>query len=159
MKVAVGNDHAGYPAKDLVLEFLRKSGIAYEYCGSDSPDSVDFPQVTRRVCAHVTSGRVDRAILVCGTGVGASMAANKLAGIRAVVGHDLFSARQGVEHDDANVLCLGAWIVGAEIIRLSIGAFLDARFSTHPDFRRRVAMLNDMDAQRAGLRDEYPKVE
>jgi len=148
MRVALGNDHAGFPAKDVLIDFLRKEGIDYEYCGSDSDAPVDFPEITKAVCARVVSGGADRGILLCGTGVGASIAANKISGIRAVVGHDLFSARQGVEHDDANVLCLGAWIVGAEIMRLSLNEFLNARFSENPDFRRRVRMLHEMDRAR-----------
>jgi len=148
MRVALGNDHAGFPAKDAVIRFLREQGVDCDYCGSDSADPVDFPDITKAVCDRVLSGNADRGILLCGTGVGASMAANKIAGIRAVVGHDLFSARQGVEHDDANVLCLGAWIVGTEIIRLSLAEFLNARFSDNPDFRRRVRMLDEMDRAR-----------
>jgi ribose 5-phosphate isomerase B len=105
---------------------------------------VDFPVISQNVCKAISDGMADRAILVCGTGVGASMAANRIPGIRAFVGHDTYSARQAVEHD-ANVMCLGAWVIGPETMRLSIEAFLGAEFSTSEEFRRRVRMLAEME--------------
>jgi ribose 5-phosphate isomerase B len=101
--------------------------------------------MTQRVTTLVASGEADRGLLVCGTGVGAAIAANKVPGIRAAVIHDTHVARQGVEHDDVNVACLGAWIVGRKIAEDAIVAYLDAEFSTDPDFRRRVAQLAEME--------------
>lgn len=145
MRVVIGNDHAGLPAKAAVVAALRHLGIAPIDRGTDSDAPVDFPVISRNVCNAISEGLADRAILVCGTGVGASMAANRIPGIRAFVGHDTYSARQAVEHDNANVMCLGAWIVGPELMRLSIEAFLDAEFSTSEEFRRRVGMLSEME--------------
>jgi ribose 5-phosphate isomerase B len=110
---------------------------------------VDFPDVARAVSAPVRAGEADRGVLVCGTGVGAAIAANKIAGIRATVAHDTYTARQAVEHDDVNVVCLGAWLVGPAIATQVLEEFLAARFSTDPDFRRRVQMLHDMEREMA----------
>jgi ribose 5-phosphate isomerase B len=115
-------------------------------CHDTSP--VDFPDITRAVCADVVAGKAERAILVCGTGVGASIAANKLRGIRASIVHDGHIAHQCVEHDDVNVMCIGAQIVGPWLAKDLIAAYLDAKFSTAEEFRRRVAKLADMDAGR-----------
>lgn len=145
MRVVIGNDHAGFPAKGAVTAALRNLGIEPIDRGTDSDAPVDFPVISRNVCSAIQEGLADRAILVCGTGVGASMAANRIPGIRAFVGHDTYSARQAVEHDDANVMCLGAWIIGPELMRLSIEAFLSAEFSTSEEFRRRVGMLAEME--------------
>lgn len=114
--------------------------------GTEDDTPVDFPVMTKRVTALVVSGDAERGILVCGTGVGAAIAANKVPGIRAAVIHDTYVARQGVEHDDVNVACLGAWIVGRKIAEDVVNEFLDARFSADPDFRRRVAQLADMES-------------
>ncbi|GLQ08180.1 ribose-5-phosphate isomerase [Devosia yakushimensis] len=145
MRVVIGNDHAGFSAKAAVTAALRNLGIEPIDRGTDSDAPVDFPVISRNVCSAIQEGLADRAILVCGTGVGASMAANRIPGIRAFVGHDTYSARQAVEHDDANVMCLGAWIIGPELMRLSIEAFLSAEFSTSEEFRRRVGMLAEME--------------
>ncbi|AJE48744.1 RpiB/LacA/LacB family sugar-phosphate isomerase [Celeribacter indicus] len=145
MRIAIGCDHAGFPAKHTVLEILNSLGMEPRDCGTDSTEPVDFPVMTRKVCQLVTGGEADRALLICGTGVGAVMAANRIRGIRAFVGHDAYSAAQGVEHDNANVMCLGAWIVGPAVMRHSITAFLAAEFSTEEHFRRRVAMLSAME--------------
>ena len=145
MRIALSNDHAGYELKPFVLDLLQRLGHDVIDVGTTDAAPVDFPVMTRRVTALVVSGEADRGILVCGTGVGAAIAANKVPGIRAAVIHDTHVARQGVEHDDVNVACLGAWIVGRKIAEDAIVSYLAAEFSTDPDFRRRVAQLAEME--------------
>ena len=149
LRLAVGGDHAGFPLKGPLIEFLRGLGHSVEDCGSYDPAPVDFPDITRSVCHLIRSGRADRGILVCGTGVGACIAANKIPGIRASVCHDVYSAHQCVEHDDVNVACIGAQIVGAKAAEDCLRAFLAATFSTEEQFRRRVAKLDDLERQSA----------
>lgn len=141
MRIALGCDHAGFPMKAQVLEVIRALGHEVEDLGTHTPDPVDFPDITRAVCDRVASGRAERGMLVCGTGVGASIAANKRRGIRAAVCHDVHSAHQSVEHDDVNVMCIGAQIVGPWLARDLVRSFLEARFDATEDHRRRVAKL------------------
>ncbi len=148
MKIVVGSDHAGFPMKAELLSFLHGLGHEVEDVGSFDPEPVDFPDVARQVAAAITSGRAERGLMVCGTGVGASIGANKMKGIRAAVCHDVHSAHQCVEHDDVNVMCIGAQIVGPWLAKDLIAAYLSAQFSTEEQFRRRVAKLAEMDAGR-----------
>jgi ribose 5-phosphate isomerase B len=148
MRIAVGSDHAGFPLKAPVVALLKSWGHEVKDCGSYNPDPVDFPVIARALCEEVTSGRARRGVMVCGTGVGAAIAANKTRGIRAALCHDTYSAHQSVEHDDVNVLCLGAQIVGVKVAEEILKAFLAATFSTDEEFRRRVRMLNEMDRAR-----------
>jgi ribose 5-phosphate isomerase B len=145
MRLVIGSDHAGFPLKATVVAHLRQAGHEVADVGSFDPNPVDFPDIARQVAAAITGGKAERGIMVCGTGVGASIAANKMKGIRAAVGHDVHSAHQCVEHDDVNVLCIGAQIVGAWLALDLIDAYLAAEFSTDSDFRRRVAKLHEMD--------------
>ena len=151
MKLVVGGDHAGYPLKGPVIELLRVAGHTVQDLGTHSPDPVDFPDIAYNVCSAVRQGEADRGILVCGTGVGACIAANKIPGIRAALCHDSYSAHQCVEHDNVNILCLGAQIVGIKLVEEILTAFLSAEFSTEEQFRRRVAKLAELerDAVRA----------
>jgi ribose 5-phosphate isomerase B len=145
MKLAIGGDHAGFSMKGPVIELLKSWGHDVADYGTYSTAPVDFPDIAAKVCAQVRAGAVERGILVCGTGVGAAIAANKTPGIRAALCHDVHSAHQSVEHDDVNVLCIGAWIVGIKLAEEILKAFLQAEFSTHPDFRRRVQKLHDLE--------------
>jgi ribose 5-phosphate isomerase B len=147
--IAVGGDHAGFPIKAAVVEFLRRLGHEVEDCGSYDPAPVDFPDISQAVCDRVRDGRARRGILVCGTGVGAAIAANKIPGIRATVCHDVYSAHQSVEHDDVNVACIGAQVVGIKAVEDCLRAFLTARFSTEEHFRRRVAKLAELEMKSA----------
>jgi ribose 5-phosphate isomerase B len=149
MRLVIGGDHAGFPLKGPVKVFLEAQGHAVEDVGTHSAEPVDFPDIARLVCERVRSGAAERAIMVCGTGVGACIAANKVAGIRAALCHDTFSAHQCVEHDDVNVLCIGAWIVGIRTVEEILRAFLAAEFSTSEEFRRRVAKLTLMEQEAA----------
>jgi ribose 5-phosphate isomerase B len=147
MRLAVGSDHAGWSLKGSLVTHIKSLGHEVVDVGSYDQSPVDFPDIARKVAAKVTAGEVDRAIMVCGTGVGAAIAANKMKGIRAAVCHDVHSAHQSVEHDDVNVMCIGAQIVGAWLANDLVSAFLAAEFSTDADFRRRVAKLREMDAE------------
>ena len=148
MRLVIGSDHAGWPLKQTVIDHIRKLGHDVIDVGSHDDKPVDFPDIARQVAAAITSGQVERGLMICGTGVGASIGANKMKGIRAAVCHDVHSAHQCVEHDDVNVMCIGAQIVGPWLAKDLIAAYLDARFSTAEEFRRRVAKLADMDAGR-----------
>ena len=148
MKIVVGSDHAGFHLKQTLLESLKAKGHEIVDVGSYDPDPVDFPDIATKVADAVLSKKVQRGLMVCGTGVGASIAANKISGIRAAVCHDAHSAHQCVEHDDVNVMCVGAQIVGPWLAADLVDAFLGAEFSTDEDFRRRVAKLEEMDRRR-----------
>jgi ribose 5-phosphate isomerase B len=145
MRLVIGSDHAGWSLKSAVIAHLN--GLGHDVndvgCFSDAP--VDFPDIARLVADDVVEGRAERGIIVCGTGVGASIAANKMKGIRAAVCHDVHSAHQSVEHDDVNVMCIGAQIVGEWLAKDLLDAFLCAEFATDEDFRRRVAKLHALD--------------
>jgi ribose 5-phosphate isomerase B len=148
MRIVVGSDHAGFGLKQELLPWLREQGHEIEDAGSFDPAPVDFPDIARKVADAIVTGRAERGLMVCGTGVGAAIGANKMKGIRAAVCHDVHSAHQSVEHDDVNVMCLGAQIVGPWLARDLVTAWLAARFSTAEEYRRRVAKLAEMDAGR-----------
>ncbi len=143
--IVIGSDHAGFHLKLELAEHLRALGHAVRDVGSHDPAPVDFPDIAQAVCTAVKNGE-GRGLLVCGTGVGASIAANKVRGIRAAVCHDVHSAHQSVEHDDVNVMCIGAQIVGPWLARDLVGAFMAAEFDRSEDFVRRVQKLHDMEA-------------
>jgi ribose 5-phosphate isomerase B len=150
MRVAFAADHAGAALKDELLRRLGDAGLDHEWIdlggdGSDPDD--DYPDFARRLAGAVVSGEADRGILICGSGVGASVAANKVRGIRSAVCHDTYSAHQGVEHDDMNVLTLGARVIGPEPAFECAIAFLAARFSGEPRHRRRLDKVIAMEAE------------
>lgn len=146
MKVVVGGDHAGFHLKQELVGFLRQSGHEVEDVGSHDPEPVDFPDIAQALCARVRSGAARRGLMVCGTGVGAVIATNKVRGIRSAVCHDIHSAHQAVEHDDVNVMCLGAQVVGSWLARDLVVAFLGARFDQSADSVRRVSKLHAMES-------------
>ena len=156
MKIAVGGDGSGFPLKGPVVAALRSWGHEVEDLGTHSPDPVDFPDIVAKITAVLRRGDAERAIIVCGTGVGACIAANKTPGVRAALCHDIYSAHQCVEHDDVNVMCLGAQIVGPTLALELIRAFLDAEFSTEEHFRRRVRKLHDMERRFADEMQRSP---
>lgn len=145
MNIVIGSDHAGFPLKAPIVRHLVSLGHQVHDIGSYDEEPVDFPDIAAKLCAEVLAGNAHRGIMVCGTGVGASIAANKTPGVRAAVCHDVYSARQSVEHDDVNVLCLGAQIIGELLSYELIDAFLNAEHSTAPEFRRRVAKLAEIE--------------
>ena len=155
MKIAVGCDHAGFPLKEGVTALLRQLGHSVEDLGTDSTDPVDYPDFARAVAAAVVSGRCERGIVLCGSGVGASIAAAKVPGVRAAMCHDTFSARQGVEDDDMNVISLGARVIGPSLAAEVLRAFLSATFSGAERHVRRLAKINAIEEDaRNGVFDE-----
>ena len=128
MKVAVGFDHAGFPLKHTVLEAVRNAGHEPLDVGTNSAEPVDFPDITQKVGQAVQKGETERGILVCGSGIGACIAANKMKGVYASISHDTYSAAQGVMHDDMNVMCLGGRVIGPELAVALVKAFLGARY-------------------------------
>ncbi len=128
MKVAVGFDHAGFPLKPVTLEAVKNAGHEPIDMGTNSAEPVDFPDFTEKVGRAIQSGEAERGILVCGSGVGACIAANKMKGVYASICHNTYSAAQGVKHDDMNVLCLGGRVIGPELAKSLVVAFLDARY-------------------------------
>jgi RpiB/LacA/LacB family sugar-phosphate isomerase len=139
VRIAIGADHAGYDLKEHIRAVVESLGHAALDLGTHSRDPVDYPDYAAAVGRAVTDGRADRGVVVCGSGVGASVAANKVAGVRAGLCHDTYSAHQGVEHDDMNVLVMGARVIGPEVANELVRAFLLARFS---DEERHVRRLN-----------------
>lgn len=128
MRVAVACDHAGFPLKDVVLKAILAAGHEVVDLGTFSAEAVDYPDYSEKLGAAIQSGEAERGILLCGSGVGACIAVNKMAGVYASICHDTYSAHQGVEHDDMNVLCLGARIIGPELVNELVPTFLSARF-------------------------------
>jgi ribose 5-phosphate isomerase B len=152
MRIVVGADHAGFALKQEIADELRGKGHEVLDVGTSSPEPVDYPDSAEAVGRAVTDGRAERGVLVCGSGVGASVAANKLPGVRAAVCHDAYSAHQGVEHDDMNVLVLGGRIVGPALARELVEAFLGARFSGDARHVRRLEKVKALEARFAANR-------
>ncbi len=139
MRIAVAGDHAGFELKELIVPWLRSEGHEVEDLGAHTFDAEDdFPDFAVLVADSVRSGNVERGVVVCGSGVGASVAANKVPGIRACLCHDTYTGRQGVEHDDMNVLCLGGRVIGIEVAKDVLTAFLAANFIPELRFQRRL---------------------
>ncbi len=146
MRIAVGADHAGYALKELLVPWLRASGHEVEDLGARELDPEDdYPDLALPVAQAVQSASAERGIIVCGSGVGASVIANKVPGVRAGLCHDTYSSHQGVEHDDMNVLCLGGRIIGEELSKEVVKSFLEARFIPEPRFQRRLNKLLDIE--------------
>jgi len=146
MRIAVGSDHAGYPMKEHLASWLAESGHAVYDLGTHSTDPVDYPDYAAAVAQAVLDGRADRGIVICGSGAGASIAANKLRGIRAGVAHDVYSAHQMVEHDDVNVLCLGSRVIGQALAEDLVKTFIDAKFSRDERHVRRLDKIRALEA-------------
>jgi ribose 5-phosphate isomerase B len=155
MKIAVACDHAGFPLKDLVLLAVRAGGHEALDLGTFSAAAVDYPDYAEKLGKAIQSGQAGRGILLCGSGVGACIAVNKLDGVYAAICHDTYSAHQGVEHDDMNVLCLGARIIGPELVSELVSAFLSARFVGNDPgqerHKRRVAKVRKIEAGKSVL--------
>ncbi len=147
MKIAVAADHGGFPYKPRVLEIVREMGREAIDLGAHTLDPQDdYPDFARYVGQAIQHGQAERGIVLCGSGVGACIAANKLNGVRASVCHDIYSAHQGVEHDDMNVLCLGSRIIGPQLLEDLVRAFVKADFSPAERFQRRLDKVNAMEA-------------
>jgi ribose 5-phosphate isomerase B len=138
VKVAVGSDHGGLPLKECVIEAIRKAGHEPIDLGTYTPESVDYPDYAEKVGRAIQRGEAERGVAICGSGVGVVIAANKMRGIRAGLCHDTYSAHQGVEHDNMNVLALGGRVIGPELAGEVVCSFLSARFSGEERHARRV---------------------
>jgi ribose 5-phosphate isomerase B len=146
MRVAVAFDHRGVKLRERVLEEVVRAGHEPVDLGTDAPEPrIDYPDKAREIGRAIRNGAAERGILVCGSGVGASVAASKLAGIRAAICHDTYSAHQGVEHDDMNVLCLGSEVVGAELAGELVRTFLGAKFDGGERYVRRLEKIEEME--------------
>jgi ribose 5-phosphate isomerase B len=149
MPIALACDHGGYPLKNIIKECILTSGYSVIDLGTDNTVSVDYPDYAEKIGIAIKSGEAERGILICGSGVGASIAANKIKGIYAAVCHDTYSAHQGVEHDNMNLLCLGARVIGPELATELVEAFLNAKFSNEERHVRRVNKIYKI--EKAGL--------
>lgn len=146
MRIAIGADHGGYPLNEGIIAVLKNEGHEIiDYGTHDGTQPDDYPDYALAVAHSVQSGEAERGILICGSGVGACVAANKLRGVRACLCHDTYSAHQGVEHDNINVLCLGARIIGSELALELVRAFLGAQFTGAERHRRRLAKIKAME--------------
>lgn len=149
MKIAVACDHGGFPLKATILEAVRAAGHEPIDLGTNSAEPVDFPDFTEKLGRAIQTGAAERGILVCGSGVGACIAANKMKGVWAAICHDTYSAAQGVEHDNMNVLCLGGRVIGSELAASLVKAFLGARYlgneADGERFARRVAKIEKIE--------------
>jgi RpiB/LacA/LacB family sugar-phosphate isomerase len=146
MRLAIGADHAGFELKERIATYLRQAHHEVLDLGTDSTAPVDYPDFAAAVGRAVVDGRAERGIVICGSGVGAAVAANKLVGVRAGLCHDTYSAAQGVEHDDANVLVLGSRVIGVSLAEVLVRAFTAARFSGGDRHRRRLAKVQALEA-------------
>ena len=147
LRVVLASDHAGFQLKRSLLSRLDDKGYELLDIGTDNEDPVDYPQFAKAAALAVAKGEGERAIIICGSGVGASIVANKIPGIRAGLCHDIYSAHQGVEHDDMNVLCLGSRVIGSELARELTMAFLGARFTGEERHRRRLDELRRIEQE------------
>lgn len=146
MRIAIGSDHAGYPMKEHLSTWLAESGHAVYDLGTHSNDPVDYPDYSASVAQAVLDGRAERGIIVCGSGAGACIAANKLRGIRAAVAHDTYTAHQMVEHDDVNILCLGSRVVGQALAEDLVASFINAKFSREDRHVRRLDKIRSLES-------------
>ena len=147
MVIAIAADHGGIPLKTILVGFLQELGHGVIDLGTHSDAPVDYPDYARAVSQEILSKKADRGILICGSGVGASIAANKFPGIRAAICHDAFSARQGVEDDNMNVLCLGARVIGPELAKDLVRVWLSASFSGAERHRCRLAKVDEIERE------------
>jgi RpiB/LacA/LacB family sugar-phosphate isomerase len=145
MKIAIGCDHAGFPLKTIIIETIQKSGQEVLDIGTFSEEPVDYPDYAEKVGRAVQRKEADRGIIVCGSGVGAAVATNKLHGIRAGLCHDTYSAHQSVEHDNVNILALGARVIGSALAIEIVKAFLGAQFSGEPRHIRRLKKVLEIE--------------
>jgi ribose 5-phosphate isomerase B len=153
MRIAMGSDHAGFELKQHLSALLQELGHGVSDLGTYTVDPADYADYAEKVGLAVRFGQALRGIVICGSGVGASVAANKIAGIRAGLCHDTYSAHQGVEHDDMNVLVLGARVIGVEMARELVRAFVAAQFTGEDRHRRRLAKVTALEERYAGYMD------
>jgi RpiB/LacA/LacB family sugar-phosphate isomerase len=149
MRIVLGSDHAGFLLKEEIEAYLRERGSTVQDVGTNGPEPVDYPDFAEAVGMPVVENQADRGIVICGSGIGASIAANKIPGVRAGVCHDTYSARQGVEHDDMNVLVMGSRVIGPALALEIVKTFLEANFSNEERHRRRLGKVLALEARHA----------
>ncbi len=147
MRIAIGADHAGFEMKRDLAGYLAQGGHEVTDLGTHSTAAVDYPDIAEAVAQAIRNGQADRGVLVCGSGAGASVAASKFPGVRAAVCHDAYTARQAVEHDDLNILCLGARVIGPALARTLTDAFLAASFSGDERHVKRLAKIDGIESR------------
>jgi ribose 5-phosphate isomerase B len=148
LRVALAADHGGFVLKTSLIPWLQSKNFEIMDLGANIFDSLDdYPDFAEDIAKCVVSGKVERGILVCGSGVGAAIAANKVPGVRACICHDTYSARQGVEHDNMNILCLGGRVIGIELAKELVGVFLNAQFNSSEKYRRRIDKIAAIEAR------------
>ena len=147
MKIVIGCDHAGFPLKEAVIEVIRKAGHEPLDVGTYGLERVDFTDFIEKVGRAIQTGEAQRGIAICGSGVGSCITANKMRGVYASVCHDTYSAHQGVEHDDMNVLCLGARVIGVELAKEIVAAFIKANYFNEGAYARRVGKIHQIEKQ------------
>jgi RpiB/LacA/LacB family sugar-phosphate isomerase len=145
MRIVLGSDHAGFPLKEGLTAYIRELGHQVMDVGTHDTEPVDYPDYAEALSKSLLDGLADRGVLICGSGVGASVAANKLPGVRAGLCHDTYSAHQGVEHDDMNVLVLGGRVIGPELARELVTAYLGATFTGEERHRRRLQKVHALE--------------
>jgi len=150
MRIAIAADHAGYELKETLARAIAAAGHAVTDLGTHSDDPVDYPQYAAAVARAVTSGKAERGVVVCGSGAGASIAANKVRGVRCALTHDTYSAHQSVEHDDANIIALGSRVIGSALAVDIVLAFLGATFSGAERHQRRLHQIDELERRFAG---------
>ena len=153
LRIAIAADHAGFPLKHAVMDEVRRLGATVIDLGTNSTAAVDYPDFAEAVGTAIQRGDADRGIVLCGSGVGAAVAASKMIGIRASVCHDTYSAHQGVEHDDMNVLAVGARVIGPELVVEVVRAFVGATFSGDERHVRRLNKVLDIEARGIGAKE------
>ena len=146
MRIAIGSDHAGYDLKEHLSSWLAESGHAVYDLGTHSNEPVDYPDYSASVARAVLDGRAERGVVICGSGAGAAIAANKLNGIRAAVAHDAYTAHQMVEHDDVNVLCLGSRVIGQALAEDLVATFIEAKFTREDRHVRRLGKISSLES-------------
>ncbi|TBL72942.1 ribose 5-phosphate isomerase B [Paenibacillus thalictri] len=149
MNIAIGADHAGYRLKDELIEFIRSLGHEVKDFGAFGPESVDYPDYASQVCGAVVSGTADKGILVCGTGIGMSIAANKTPGIRCALVHDMFSAKATREHNDTNVLAMGERVIGPGLAQEIVKIWLETEFSQGERHKNRIHKVMQLEGSQS----------
>jgi RpiB/LacA/LacB family sugar-phosphate isomerase len=153
MRIVVGADHRGFQLKNEIANFLRGQGHDVTDVGANSSDSVDYPDIARAVGKAIQAGQAERGVIICGSGVGACVAANKLRGVRAAITHDTYSAHQGVEHDDMNVICLGSHVIGIDVAIEVTKAFVGATFDRQERYLRRLGKVEALENEATPRRE------
>jgi len=155
MKISIASDHAGFELKNIISKYLKDLGYQINDLGTYSNEAVDYPDFAKKIAQSIIKKESDKGILICGSGIGACITANKFKGIRAGICHDTYSARQGVEHDKMNILCMGSRIIGVELAKEIVLAFIKAKFSNIERHKRRLNKIDQIELENFGGKYEF----